>query len=59
MFFPSLSAASAAAIARNVCMMHDLSSLWQYGLLSFQMGYIKLERFLQINQHTPKEIIEF
>ena len=25
MFFPSLSAASAAA-ARNVCMMHDLSS---------------------------------
>ena len=26
MFFPSLSAASAAAAARNVCMMHDLSS---------------------------------
>ena len=26
MFFPSLSAASAAAAAQNVCMMHDLSS---------------------------------
>ena len=35
--------------------------LWEYGLLSFQAGYTKLERFLPKNQHThyPKEIIEF
>ena len=36
------------------------STLWQYGLLSFQAGYTKLERFLPKNQHTyPKEIHEF
>ena len=37
------------------------STLWQYGLLSFQAGGIKLDRFLPKNQHSTysKEIIEF
>ena len=28
--------------------------LWQYGLWSFQTGYIELERFLPKNQHTHR-----
>ena len=28
--------------------------LWQYGLLSFQAGGTKLERFLHKNQHTMR-----
>ena len=34
-------------------------SLWQYGLLSFQMGDTKLERFLPRNQHTERKLINF
>ena len=33
--------------------------LWQYGLWSFQMGCIKLERFLPKNQHTQRKFFEF
>ena len=31
--------------------------LWQYGLWSFQMGYIKLERVLHKNQHTQSKLL--
>ena len=33
--------------------------LWQYGLLSFQMGDTKLERFLPKNQHTQRKLLNF
>jgi hypothetical protein len=33
--------------------------LWQYGLWSFQMRYIKLERFLPQNQHTQRKFLNF
>ena len=41
--------------------IHDLfpSTLWQYGLWSFQMGGIKLERFLPKNQHTQRKLLNF
>ena len=36
------------------------SAVWQYGLWSFQMGGIKLERYLPENQHmNPKKTFEF
>ena len=34
-------------------------TLWQYGLWSFQMGGIKLERFLPKNQHTQRKLFNF
>ena len=37
----------------------DLTDLWQYGLWSFQMGYVKLERFLHKNQHTQRKLLNF
>ena len=36
-----------------------ISILWQYGLWSFQTGYIKLERFLPKNQHTQRKLLNF
>ena len=33
--------------------------LWQYGLWSFQMGYIKSERFLSKNQRTKRKFLNF
>ena len=33
--------------------------LWQYGLLSFQGGDIKLEIFLPKNQHTQRKLLNF
>ena len=30
-------------------------TVWQYGLLSFQMGGTKLERFLPKNHHTQRK----
>ena len=33
--------------------------LLQYGLWSFQTGYIKLERFLHKNQHTQRKFSKF
>ena len=33
--------------------------LWQYGLWSFQSGYIKLQRFLPKNQHTQRKFLNF
>ena len=33
--------------------------LWQYGLWSFQTGYVKLERFLRKNQHTQRKFLNF
>ena len=33
--------------------------LWQYGLWSFQTGYIKLERFFPKNQHTQRKRLNF
>ena len=35
------------------------SILWQYGLLSFQAGYTKLEIFLPKNQHTQRKLLNF
>ena len=35
------------------------STLWQYGLWSFQTGYIKLERFLPKNRHTHRKCLNF
>ena len=34
-------------------------TVWQYGLLSFQMGGTKLERFLPKNQHTQRKLFNF
>ena len=39
--------------ARAVC------TVLQYGLWSFQTGYIKLERFLHKNQHTQRNFLNF
>ena len=39
--------------ARAVC------TVLQYGLWSFQTGYIKLERFLHKNQHTHRIFFNF
>jgi hypothetical protein len=33
--------------------------IWQYGLWSFQTGYVKLERFLPKNQHTQRKFLNF
>ena len=33
--------------------------LWQYGLLSFQAGYTKLEKILPKNQHIQKKLLNF
>ena len=33
--------------------------LWQYGLWSFQTGYIKLERFFPKNQHAKRIFLNF
>ena len=33
--------------------------IWQYGLWSFQMGDIKLDRFLPMNQHTQTKLLSF
>ena len=33
--------------------------LRQYGLWSFQMGGIELERFLPKNQHTQRKLLNF
>ena len=35
------------------------STLWQYGLWSFQMGDTKLERFLPKNQPTQRKLLNF
>ena len=37
---------------------HD-STVWQYGLWSFQTGGTKLERFLHKNQHTQRKLLNF
>ena len=36
-----------------------IQTVWQYGLLSFQMGGTKLERFLPKNQHTQRKLFSF
>ena len=36
-----------------------MSPLLQYGLLRFQAGDIKLERFLPKNQHTQRKLLNF
>ena len=46
----------AASMAREE---HSYSILWQYGLWSFQMGYIKLDRFLPKNQHNKRKFLNF
>ena len=35
------------------------STIWQYGLWSFQTGGTKLERFLSKNQHTKRKLLNF
>ena len=37
----------------------EVCTLWQYWLLSFQKGGIKLERFLPKNQHTQRKLLNF
>ena len=32
---------------------------WQYGLWSFQTGGTKLERFLPMDQHTQRKLLNF
>ena len=39
--------------------MERESTLWQYGLWSFQTGGTKLERFLPENQHTQRKLLNF
>ena len=34
-------------------------AVWQYGLWSFQTGGTKLERFLPMNQHTQRKLLNF
>ena len=34
-------------------------TVWQYGLLSFQMGGTKMERFLPKNQHTQRKFLNW
>ena len=34
-------------------------TLWQYGLWSFLVGGIKLERFLPKNQRTQRKLMNF
>ena len=38
---------------------HNIRSVWQYGLWSFQTGYTKLERFLPKNQHAKRIFLNF
>ena len=38
---------------------HQVCTLWQYGLLSFQTGGIRLEIFLPKNQHTQRKLLNF
>ena len=40
-------------------MKNHMATLWQYGLWSFQTGYMKLERFLPKNQHTQRIFLNF
>ena len=35
------------------------STLWQYGLWSFQTGGTKLERFLHKNRHPQRKLLNF
>ena len=37
----------------------EVCTLWQYWLLSFQTGGIKLERFLPKNQQTQRKFLNF
>ena len=46
----------------NVCSnlaIKGASSIWQYGLWSFQTGGTKLERFMPKNQHTQRKLLIF
>ena len=45
-------------VIRLICHV-GLLTLWQYGLLSFQAGDTKLERFLAKNQHTERKLLNF
>ena len=37
----------------------EVCTLWQYWLLSFQTGGIKLETFLPKNQHIQRQLLNF
>ena len=37
----------------------EKSTVWQYGLWSFQAGGTKLDRFLPKNQHTQRKLLNF
>ena len=43
----------------QIRMNYALYLIWQYGLWSFQAGYIKLERFLPKNQRTQRKFLNF
>ena len=45
-------------VANTYTVLHKYR-LWQYGLWSFQMGGIKLNRFLPKNQHTKRNFENF
>jgi hypothetical protein len=49
----------AAQFSERVLLTVSMSSLWQYGLWSFQTGGTKLERFLHKNQHTQRKLLNF
>ena len=36
-----------------------IQTVWQYGLLNFQTGGTKLDRFLPKNQHTQRKLLNF
>ena len=47
---------TAAIIMAAVCAHIFVFALLQYGLSSFQLGDVKLDRFWAINQHTYPKI---
>jgi hypothetical protein len=46
-------------VCHHFTFIYDTSSIWQYGLWSFQTEYTKLERFLHKNQHTQRKLLNF
>ena len=39
--------------------VYETEGLWQYRLWRFQTGDTKLERFLPMNQHTQRKLLNF
>ena len=58
-FFPSILQIFPISCTEESVAGHFKSRLWQYELWSFQMGGMKLERFLPKNQHTQRKLLNF